>query len=70
MNYAAIKHLVSTEGKGGWSDGTYADDADFLKYFFSSADDEETDVGSDGDSLSGSHCAYSQYFANTLLATS
>ena len=68
MNNAAIKHLASTEGKGGWSDGTDADDADLLKYFFSSADDEETDVaGSDGDdSLSGSHCAYSQYFANTL----
>ncbi|KAI5854161.1 hypothetical protein BZA05DRAFT_443685 [Tricharina praecox] len=49
MNNAAIKHLVSAGGKGGWSDGTDEDDADLLKYFFSSAD-EETDVDSD-DSL-------------------
>jgi len=69
MSNAAIKHLVSTEGRGGWSEGTDDDDADLLKYFFSSA--EETDVaGSDSDdSPSRSHCVCSQCIAN-LLATS
>jgi hypothetical protein len=45
---AALKHLVSTEGKGGWSDET-DDDADLLKYFFSSAEDDSVEESDQDD---------------------
>jgi hypothetical protein len=53
MNDATLKHIVRTEGKGAWGDGTDEEDVDLVKYFFSSSsaesdsgdasDDEETD---------------------------
>ncbi|KAF8253073.1 hypothetical protein K440DRAFT_657605 [Wilcoxina mikolae CBS 423.85] len=48
MGTAALKHLVSTEGKGGWSDET-DDDADLLKYFFSSAEDDSAEESGSND---------------------
>jgi hypothetical protein len=49
---AAIKHLVSTTGKGGWSDET-DDDADLLKYFFSSCENTSEEAEDDSDIESG-----------------
>jgi hypothetical protein len=61
MGNAALRHLVSTEGKGGWSDET-DDDADLLKYFFSSAEDsgEESDRGDESEEDSSKK--YRTYF--------
>jgi hypothetical protein len=48
MNDATLKHIVRTEGKGAWGDGTDEEDVDLVKYFFSSSS-AESDSGDASD---------------------
>ena len=66
MGNAALRHLVSTEGKGGWSDET-DDDADLLKYFFSSAEDSGSEFDGEDESEEDSSKIYRTYFSLRLL---